>query len=122
MGVRESEHPIVLRKAGIATRATLSIGKGVPRLGTVGSDDIGDIELRKCLHKSRTDSIGANPSLEEPYALIGPVRICGSPGGAILRGHPTCARHGAQRHVWRCQPRKETELGSDLGVKVPWRP
>jgi hypothetical protein len=43
-------------------------------------------------------------------------------GGAISRGYSTCARHGAQRRVWRCQPRKETELGSDLGVQVPWRP
>jgi hypothetical protein len=47
MGVRESEHPIVLRKAGIATRATLLIGKGVPRPGPVGTDDTGDIELHK---------------------------------------------------------------------------
>jgi hypothetical protein len=45
----------------------------------------------------------------------------GGPGGNA-RADPTCARHGAQRQVWRCQPRKETELGSDLGVKVPWRP
>jgi hypothetical protein len=34
---------------------------------------------------------------EEPNALIGHVRICGSPGGAIPRGHPTCTR---QSLVW----------------------
>ena len=36
--------------------------------------------------------------------------------------HPTCARHGAQRHDWRCQPEGESRPGSDLRVKVPWRP
>ena len=33
-----------------------------------------------------------------------------------------CARHGAQRHDWRCQPEGESRPGSDLRVKVPWRP
>jgi hypothetical protein len=30
----------------------------------------------------------AKPCRDEPYAFIGHVRICGSPGGAIPRGDP----------------------------------
>ena len=42
---------------------------------------------------------------------------------AVLAGlFAWCARHGAQRRVWRCQPRRETESGSDLEVKVLWGP
>jgi hypothetical protein len=33
--------------------------------------------------------------------------------------NPTCARHGAQHHNRYCQPVSESDLGSDLGVKVP---
>ena len=43
-------------------------------------------------------------------------------GWVTAPGYSTCARHGAQRHVWRCQPRSESEMGSDLEVKVLWRP
>jgi len=43
-------------------------------------------------------------------------------GGEIPLRHPTCARHGAQHRNECCQPVSESELGSDLGVKVPWRP
>ena len=43
-------------------------------------------------------------------------------GGEIPPGYPTCARHGAQHRNECCQPVSESELGSDLGVEVPWRP
>ena len=33
-----------------------------------------------------------------------------------------CAGHGAQRRDRRCQPRRETESGSDLEVRVLWGP
>ena len=44
------------------------------------------------------------------------------PGGEIPPGYSTCARHGAQHRNECCQPVSESELGSDLGVEVPWRP
>ena len=41
---------------------------------------------------------------------------------SMRTGTTTCARHGAQRHDGRCQPEGESRPGSDLRVKVPWRP
>ena len=46
----------------------------------------------------------------------------GGPGSATTLVYPTCARHGAQRPVWRCQPEGESRPGSDWRVQVPWRP
>jgi len=40
-------------------------------------------------------------------------------GGGDSSSYPMCARHGAQHHNRCCQPVSESELGSDLGVKVP---
>ena len=45
-------------------------------------------------------------------------------GGICARapGFLVCAGHGAQRRERRCQPRRETESGSDLEVEVLWGP
>jgi hypothetical protein len=59
---------------------------------------------------------------EEPDEARVSRPVLGGPGGAIPPGYSTCARHGAQRQDWRCQPVSESEPGSDLEVKVLWRP
>ena len=50
------------------------------------------------------------------------VRSLWGAGGESPPAYPACARHGAQRRVWRCQPEGESRPGSDLRVQVPWRP
>jgi hypothetical protein len=59
---------------------------------------------------------------QEPDESRDSCPILWGPGGEIPLGYPTCARHGAQHRNECCQPVSESELGSDLGVEVPWRP
>ncbi len=59
---------------------------------------------------------------QEPYESRGSRTVLRGTGGETPPVYPTCARHGAQHCNRCCQPVSESELGSDLGVKVPWRP
>ena len=122
-------------------------GKGAPAGGTGGGKDGQHTEGGSRLHVTTTDSRTGQIRLGDGgghrlaswtsgYATArseaicrgagcGRTRtsgICGGPGSATTLVYPTCARHGAQRPVWRCQPEGESRPGSDLRVQVPWRP
>src|SRR5690242_14222013 len=66
------------------------------RASAMGLDEriAADLSAAASIHPSARV---ANPPLEEPDAGIPHVRICGSPGGAILRGHPAGARRYTAR-------------------------
>ena len=72
-------------------------GRGCLHRGTVGGKHGECIETRHRVHETTTDSTGGESTKDEPYALMGQVRICGSrgersprrPGGGTLTCPPT---------------------------------
>ena len=101
--------PVSTSRQRIAELARQTLGMAVAIAWLPGPAGTRDGASRSCLSRSR---MRQNPH----------VRICGGPGSATTLVYPTCARHGAQRPVWRCQPEGESRPGSDLRVQVPWRP
>src|SRR5262249_6664705 len=61
-------------------------GKGAPRRGAVAGQQRGGIEPRSAVHEMTTGSAAhVSPRRDEPDALIGQVRFCGSRGGQPRR-------------------------------------
>lgn len=90
---------IVPKRAANPTRGEPKEERVVPGDGTVVGKHEGCDGIRKRVHETAADSRTgiANPSPEEPYALIALVRVCGGLGGKppILPGRP--ARDPAMR-------------------------
>ncbi len=76
-GRRKSEHLIVPLKQGNSCREDPGDGKEVPSRGAVGGNQVGVTVPRFPVTVTFTDSTAhAKPRRDEPYALIGQVRIC----------------------------------------------
>jgi hypothetical protein len=87
-GRRKSEHLIVPVKQGNLCRKDPGDGKEVPRRGAVDGTQYGGAVPRLTVTVTSTDSTAhVKPRRDEPYALIGHVRICGR-GGAQAPPRP----------------------------------